>query len=435
MPFLQHLLAQLSPKKAFHRQGHGVLLSYLLRWVFISLLVGGVSGSASALFLVLLEFVTQYRETHAWVLYLLPVAGFLIGAAYQYGGKGSEGGNNLLLQTIQKPSLARIPFVMAPLVMLATVLTHLVGGSAGREGTAVQMGGSLADQLTPWLKLRPRDRQVLLICGVSGGFASVFGTPLAGAVFGLEVFLIGQLRYHALLPSFLTACFAHWVTLSWGVGHTVYPEVVPPAFTVLSLGATLLAGICFGVVARGFAGASHAVAAIFKTTIAYRPLRPAIGGVLLLLVLWALGTTNYVGLGIPTIVASFETPLPGYDFALKLFLTALTLGCGFKGGEVTPLFFIGATLGNALFPWLPLPLEMLAALGFVAVFAGAANTPLACTFMAVELFGSGCGMYAGLACVVAYLFSGHKGIYGGQVVGSSKHLLWGRDTGKALEEL
>ncbi|GAB2536173.1 voltage-gated chloride channel family protein [Rufibacter soli] len=409
--------------------------TFLAGWVFLASLVGVLAGSASALFLVLLDLATTYREENLWVMALLPVGGLIIGWAYHQWGREVEGGNNLLLEAIHTPARKRIPFLMAPLVLLATVLTHLVGGSAGREGTAVQMGGALADQLTPLFRLKPRDRKLLLICGVSAGFASVFGTPLAGAVFGLEVFLLGQLRYNALLPSFLAAVVADAVTTAWGVGHTAYPVVEVPALSITTFAAALAAGIAFALAARLFSHASHLVGSFFKKYVGYSPLRPVVGGALLAVIIYLLGTTKYIGLGIPTIVESFQNPLPRYDFLLKLALTALTLGCGFKGGEVTPLFFIGATLGNALFPWVPLPLEVLAAMGFVAVFAGAANTPLACTLMAMELFGAEVGIYAGLACVVAYLFSGHTGIYGGQVVGSSKHPFYARETGVSLADI
>lgn len=420
-----------------HRRVLEILLTgkFLGKWLLLSAAVGVMAGSASALFLVLLEMATNFRETHLWVIAFLPVAGFVIGFAYHKWGRTVEAGNNLLLQEIQNSSGSKINLIMAPLVMVSTVLTHLVGGSAGREGTAVQMGGALADQLTPWCKLTARDRKIILICGISAGFSSVFGTPLAGAVFGLEVFLIGQIRYGALLPSLLAAVIADAVTTAWGVGHTIYPLVEVPEMTIWAFGSSLAAGICFGLVAQIFSRSSHAVAGVFKKAIAYAPCRPVAGGALLVLIIWLMGTTKYIGLGIPTIVAAFSTSLPPYDFLVKIALTALTLGCGFKGGEVTPLFFIGATLGNALFPWLPLPIELLAAMGFVAVFAGAANTPLACTIMAMELFGAECGLYAGLACVVAYLFSGHTGIYVGQVVSNSKHLFYDSDAGKKLSDL
>ena len=408
-------------------------LLFLLRWLLISILVGALAGSASAFFLVALEWVTQWREAHAWLVALLPVAGFVIGLAYHYFGNRVVRGNNLILEEIHSPTTL-IPLRMVPLVLGGTLLTHLVGGSAGREGTAVQMGGALADQLTRVFRLRPRDRKLLLIAGMSAGFASVFGTPLAGAVFGLEVFLLGSIRYDALLPSFLAAVSADVVTRAWGVGHTHYPQLTALPLTPLTLGCALLVGILFGLTARSFATLTHWINKQFAR-ISYAPLRPVVGGALLLALVWSLGTTRYIGLGVPVIVEAFYAPLGPQDFTWKLVLTALTLGCGFKGGEVTPLFFIGATLGSALAVVLPLPVALLAAMGFVGVFAGAANTPLACTLMGLELFGMQAGIYLALACVVAYLFSGHSGIYTAQVIGQAKHLRFGRQQGKQIGRL
>ena len=405
-------------------------LLFLGRWLLIAAAVGALAGTASAAFLVALDWVTRWREAHGWVLWLLPLGGLVVGSLYHYLGQAVARGNNLLLDELHAPR-TRVPLRMAPLVLIGTLLTHLVGGSAGREGTAVQMGGALADQLARPLRLRPRDRRLLLICGLSAGFASVFGTPLAGAVFGLEVLLVGLLRYEALVPSLLAALLADYVTRLWGVGHTPYPQLLAPALTPATLVYSLLCGMLFGLVARFFAGLTHGLGRVFGR-ISYPPLRPVVGGALLALLVAALGATAYVGLGVPFIVEAFHAPPPTYAFALKLGLTALTLGCGFKGGEVTPLFFIGATLGSALSGVVPLPVALLAGMGFVAVFAGAANTPLACTLMGVELFGGGAAVYLGLACVAAYLFSGHSGIYASQVIGHAKHLRYGRQQGRRL---
>lgn len=406
-------------------------LFYLVRWSILSLITGACIGSASALLLVSLEWATCERESHLWLIALLPLAGLVIGLMYHYWGGSVARGNNYLIDEVRSPQ-GIIPFKMAPLVYIGTVLTHLFGGSAGREGTAVQMGGAIADQFSRLLRLHRRDHKIMVTMGISAGFASVFGTPLAGAVFGLEVIIVGRMRYEAILPSFLSAVFAHLVCHAWGVHHTQYTiGALPP----LSLNAVLwvvAAGICFGLAAMLFSRSITFWSSVSRYRNIYPPLRTAIGGIIIAAAVWALGTTKYIGLGVPTIVASFTEQQMWYDFLLKLLFTTFTIGVGFKGGEVTPLFFVGATLGSALSAVLPLPMGMLAGLGFVAVFSGATNTPVACTLMGIELFGIEAGVYLAVACVVAYLFSGHTGIYRAQVVGSPKHALYIRDKGKNI---
>jgi H+/Cl- antiporter ClcA len=310
---------------------------------------------------------------------------------------------------------------MAPLVLGGTVVSHLFGASVGREGTAVQMGGALADQLTHHFKLAPDARRVLLMAGISAGFASVFGTPLAGAMFGLEVLTIGRLRYDALPVCLVAALAADRICLLWGIHHTHYAIPTMPAATLWPLVAVAIAGALFGLVGKVFSSATHLLGGWMKRRIAYPPLRPLLGGAIVALAAWALGADRYLGLGIPTIQAAFTQPLAPYDFAGKMAFTIASLGSGFKGGEVTPLFYIGATLGNALAPLLHLPFALLAGVGFVAVFAGAANTPLASTLMAIELFGADVAVFAAIGCVVSYLCSGHTGIYRAQRIGWGKY--------------
>lgn len=392
---------------------------YFFKWLFLALAVAIGAGSASAIFLLALDWATEKRMAQPLWIWGLPLAGFGVGWVYWRFGKSVEAGNNLLISEIQEPK-AHIPFRMAPFVLGGTVISHLFGASVGREGTAVQMGGALADQVAKWFKLNQHDRRILLMAGISAGFASVFGTPLAGTVFALEVIIVGKLNYEALFPCALAAILADQVCSSFGVHHSHYPCIDVPKFSGLILVSLLVAGILFGIVGQLFAYSSHRLSHLMKKYLPFAPLRPFLGGLVIATAVWFFSAHRYIGLGIPTMLQALQEPLPCYDFVAKIIFTVVSLGSGFKGGEVTPLFFIGATMGNALAPVLNLPIPLLAAVGFVAVFGGIANTPLAATLMAIELFGPKIGIFAAIPCVISYLFSGTFGIYRSQLQGLTK---------------
>ena len=397
-------------------------------WCLLSIPVAFITGSLVALFLWLLDGLTFFRFEHTWLLYLLPLSGILIYFLYQWAGKNAAAGNNLIIDEIHQPG-AGVPVRMAPLVLITTWITHLFGGSAGREGTAVQMGGSMAAWLARVFKLSPQDTRVILLTGVAAGFGAVFGTPVAGAIFALEVLASGLIKHHYLLPCLVAGILADIICTAYGIHHTKYSiEALPqlqPLFSWMKIDFKLLlvvamAGLAFGATALLFTKATHGVKALCTKWLPAAWLYPLAGGLLIILLSQFLGS-DYLGLGVHgsttdsvTIVSAFHNggaqPL---SWLWKLLFTAITLGSGFKGGEVTPLFFMGAALGNTLAQICGVPVDLMAGLGFIAVFAGATKTPIACTLMGVELFGGEHLLYYVLACGMAYLVSG-KGIYSSQ---------------------
>lgn len=431
---------------------HLVLGKYVLKWLLLGFPVGAVIGSAVALFLWALDEATKARwatDTGSgvpWLLFFLPVAGVAIASMYHLLGKSVEGGNNLIMEQIHDPG-GGVPSRMTPLVLAGTVVTHLFGGSAGREGTAVQMGGSIASTVGRWLRLSRVDTRTLLMSGVAAGFGAVFGTPLTGAIFAVEVLAVGTINFQSIIPCLIASIVGDWTTSAWGIHHTHYYIRAfshidlfrtVPQLSWLLLGKVAIAAVAFGLAGVLFAELAHGLQHLYKKAVPTPILRPALGGVLVIILAVAVGA-DYLGLGVSadprhpdqvSIISSFrEGGATYWSWWWKMLFTTVTLSSGFKGGEVTPLFFVGAALGNTMARLLDAPVDLLAGLGFIAVFAGATNTPLACTIMGIELFAasqpellrSGFAVYSATACFISYLLSGHSGIYLSQRIGIPKY--------------
>lgn len=397
-----------------------------LKWIFLSSLCGLLSGTATFVFLQSLSFITDLREKTPLLIFGLPFAGLLIGYLYFLSGNSTTKGTNLILEEIHDPKNV-VPFRMAPLILFSTLLTHLFGGSAGREGTAVQIGSSLSDQLFHFFRISQEERKILLVAGASAGFSAAIGAPIAGMIFGMEVIHIGRLRFFAWIECAVASYIAFYTALLLGAPHSHFPRLDLIEFNLKTLFFILFAGMIFGIAANFFSKMTHFVESIFNRWVKYPPLKPFYAGILLSLLFYYEGSYRYSGLGLSVIQESFTKLLTIQDPLFKSFFTSLTVGSGFKGGEFIPLVYIGSTLGNVLSNLLPVSFKLLASLGFVSVFAGAANTPLTCTLLAIEIFGYQITPYAFVACMMSYYFSGNRGIYKSQKFLNKKFPLFNKN--------
>jgi H+/Cl- antiporter ClcA len=391
------------------------LLASTVRWIVWGAVVGLIAGVAAFVFLRSLEWATDTRIDHPALLLGLPAAGLVVGLTYHYLGGRSGGGNALLIDEIHEPR-TWLPRRMAPLVLASTIVGHLFGASIGREGTAVQMAGSLTDSAARVARLGPAERRVLLIASIAGGFGAVFGVPVAGTIFALEVQTVGRIRFDALVPAFVAAITGDLVVRGLGYEHDGLPAIGDVSVDAALLAKCAIAGVAFGLTAIVFTDLTHALRQMMARLVSWPPLRPMLGGIVLVALVAVPDGRAYLGLSTPLVADALAggAGVAAGAFALKLLFTSVSLGTGFQGGEVTPLFVMGATLGVSLAHVLDVPVALLAAVGFVAVFAGASNTPLACTVMAAELFGSAIVVPAAAACIVSYVISTERSIYESQ---------------------
>lgn len=399
---------------------NSVLLTInFLKWAIIGSIVGLLTGGVIAFFLKSLEYATELRMNWPWLLFLLPIGGAIISYIYKKIGGDSSKGNNLIIDKINGYE-GNVPVRMAPLVLLGTITTHLFGGSAGREGTGVQIGASLAELVGRIFKLDRHDKKIILMAGVSGGFSAVFGTPLAGTIFGLEIATVGIVNYSAIIPCFAAAFVGNLVTMSLGINHLGYNVTGIPEITLVNVLKIILCAILFGLLGRTFSKVSGKLKEIFSKKIQNIVIRTFVGGVIIIILTYIVGTRDYLGLSIPLLNESFISRVSPLSFLLKLIFTAITLATGFQGGEVTPLFVMGATFGNMLSFIMNLSPSFLAELGLIGIFSGATNSPITSLVLGIEMFGSRGSGFMLMTCAISYIFSGHSGIYVSQKIVKSK---------------
>lgn len=397
--------------------GAGRYFRTFWRWLAVACLTGSLCGLVGAAFSLVVCHVTELRLNTPWLICLLPVGGLFIAVLYRITKTEGEGTNNII-DSIHFGE--KVPLLLVPVIFIATAVTHLFGGSAGREGAALQIGGGIGFHIGRVLHLDDKDMRLITLCGMSAVFAALFGTPLTAAVFALEVISVGILHYSGLVPCIVASLVAYTVSLLLGIEPTRYVLALAPLDVLMVVRVAILAAVCAGV-SIIFCVAMHRTEQLAKKLIKNIYLRALVGGVIIVGLTHLLGTDAYNGTGERVISAALlEGTAPGFGFLWKILFTAITIGFGFRGGEIVPTFFIGATLGCVLGPMLGMPPQLAAAIGLTSMFCGAVNCPIASIILSVELFGSGELIYFALACGISYMLSGYFGIYSSQKIMYSK---------------
>lgn len=395
-----------------------VYIKIMIKWIILGTLTGFLCGGVGIAFHYAVSYVTSFRTHNAYIIYGLPIAGLIIVFLYKLAKMDPDAGTNMIISSIRSED--KPPIVLAPLIFVGTVLTHLCGGSSGREGAALQIGGSIGAFIGKIIKLDENDLKVITMCGMSGVFSALFGTPLTATIFCMEVISVGIIYYAAFFPCMISSLIAAGLAKYFGIMGEHYHIVVVPNTSLESLiKVAVLAALCAGL-SIIFVVAMHKAHWLYEKLFKNEYLRVFAGGVIIIVLTLLVGTNAYNGAGMPIIEEAFTGTVRPEAFLLKIIFTAFTLGAGFKGGEIVPTFFIGATFGNLVASIMGLNTGFGAAIGLVSMFCSVVNCPIASIFLSVELFGSSNMVLFAIACGVSYLLSGYYGLYSSQKIVYSK---------------
>ncbi len=412
-----------------------VLIISIIKWLLLASGIGIIVGLSTSIFLKLLDFGIGMASEYTYYFLLLPAGLFLSSFVVKYFAPEAEGhGTEKVIEAVHKRS-GKINPLVVPIKLIATVITIALGGSAGKEGPCAQIGAGLSSTLSDILRFDDRDRKKLVICGISAGFATVFGTPIAGAIFGVEVLFVGGLLYEVLLPSFVAGIVGYQVSSALGITYFHQPLNFVPIFSSFFFIKVCMSGLFFGLCSFLLIEILKSVEALSGKMNIWQPYKGVVGGIILIVLAFLL-SPQYLGLGLDTIKYALEGgKIFMLAFLFKMIFTAVTLNFGGSGGIVTPIFFIGAASGNLFGRMLGLDLSLFSAIGMVSLLAGAANTPISASIMAVELFGPAVAPYAAVACVISFLMTGHRSVYPSQVLEIVKSSSISAEKGKEMENI
>lgn len=391
-----------------------------VRLAFLSVICGLIGGFIGGMFHLSVELATEFRMSHLWIIGLLPLGGLIIAGLYHAANMHRDGGTNRIISAVRSETNG-VPFIMAPLIFISTVITHLFGGSAGREGAALQLGGSVGSQLGRIFHVDDKDMTMLVLCGMSAVFSALFGTPITAAIFAMEVASVGVIYYAGLVPCTISALTAYFVSIGMGLEPVKFTLNIIPQLSVLSLFQVGVLSILCAVLSIAFCFVMQKSHHMFSELISNDFLRIAIGGCLIISLTIILNTSDYNGSGMDIVNRAVTQGIAKPEaFFFKMLFTAITIGCGYKGGEIVPTFFIGATFGCTIGNLLGLDPGFSAAIGLTALFCGMVNCPISSFILSMELFGSSGLIFFAVACAVGYALSGYSGLYSSQKIMYSK---------------